>query len=61
VVIRVEVVQRLLLGFADVEVAGDGDGELLVGMARVAAGGPVEVDEPFGVVDGATDEAERHR
>jgi hypothetical protein len=51
----------MLLGLSDVEVAGDGDGELLLGVAGVAAGGPVEVDEPFGVVDGAADEAEGHR
>jgi hypothetical protein len=38
-VVRVEVVQRLLGGLADVEVAGDGDGQLLVGVAGVAAGG----------------------
>jgi hypothetical protein len=61
VVVRVELVQRLLGGLADVEVAGDADGQLLLGVAGVAAGGPVEVDEPFGVVHGAADEPERHR
>jgi hypothetical protein len=36
VVVRVKVVQRQLLGLADVEVAGDADVELLDGMAGVA-------------------------
>ena len=60
-VVGVEVVQRLLVSVPDVEVTGDGDGELFIGVSGVAAGGPVEVDEPFGVVDGAADQSERHR
>ena len=44
VVVRVEVAKRLLLGLADVEVAGDTDGQLIDGVAGVTPGSPVEVD-----------------
>jgi hypothetical protein len=57
----VELLVRLLGGLADVEVAGDPGLQALLRVPGLLAGRAVQRDEPVCVVEGAADQAERHR